>query len=794
MRWQEAQELLEAAWGAVQEAEDEDLLETFQQAQADRRLAHELYRLQEQRYAIGERYEQPGPIKDRYEEIFRSHGFDVLEGPIESLADRIRASAVREEILAAIDDWTVSSTKNHQRLLRVAARVDATNRWRKRLLQVKALRDRKKMLLLLDEAKKEPLSPSTAVLLANLIGEFTPEVVEVLARTRAGNEDNFWLHLALGDGLAVPRESYVEQRDLARQNEAIGYYLVALAANRDSFVVHNNLAMALVTKGNLPEAIDEFRQAITLARGNGRLHNNLGVALFTGGEVDAAIRSYREAIRLDGKLARFHANLGIALAAKGKLAEAITSFREAIRLDQKDAVSHANLGSALGEKGDMEGAIRSFREAIRLDPRLASAHTNLGLAQAARGDLEEAIRSFREAIRLNPADAAAHNSLGTALQARGDRESAIRSYREAIRRDPKMARAHANLGIMLSDKGDVEGAIRSYREATRLDPTDAAAHNSLGAALQAGGDVEGAIRSYREAIRLDPKMARAHTNLGIALVSRGNWPAAMLCFREAIRRDPTYGAAHCNLGMGLANEGDLVGAIRSFRETVRLMPDFALAHAALGQTLMKYGDFAAARIALRRAVELLGAEAPTYKVVVAELARCQRLLRLEQTLDAVVAGKRVPPDSRERIALADLAGRPAKQLYGNAVHLYCDAFDAEPPLADRHRYHAACAAVLAGVGRGKDAGKLDEADRVLLRYTALGWLQEECTEHARKVKGGSSSAANQSRETLLRWRKDADLASVRDPELLLKLPEAEQVAWRNLWAQVDALLAAVPQR
>jgi hypothetical protein len=30
---------------------------------------------------------------------------------------------------------------------------------------------------------------------------------------------------------------------------------------------------------------------------------------------------------------------------------------------------------------------------------------------------------------------------------------------------------------------------------------------------------------------------------------------------------------------------------------------------------------------------------------------------------------------------------------------------------------------------------------------------------------------------------------VRDPGLLRKLPEAEQVAWGNLWAQVDALLA-----
>ena len=39
------------------------------------------------------------------------------------------------------------------------------------------------------------------------------------------------------------------------------------------------------------------------------------------------------------------------------------------------------------------------------------------------------------------------------------------------------------------------------------------------------------------------------------------------------------------------------------------------------------------------------------------------------------------------------------------------------------------------------------------------------------------------------WQEDADLATVRDRDALRKLPEAEQVAWRNLWAQVNTLLA-----
>jgi hypothetical protein len=41
---------------------------------------------------------------------------------------------------------------------------------------------------------------------------------------------------------------------------------------------------------------------------------------------------------------------------------------------------------------------------------------------------------------------------------------------------------------------------------------------------------------------------------------------------------------------------------------------------------------------------------------------------------------------------------------------------------------------------------------------------------------------------LRHWQRDPDLAGVRDPEGLAKLPEIERMAWRDLWTDVDALL------
>jgi hypothetical protein len=44
------------------------------------------------------------------------------------------------------------------------------------------------------------------------------------------------------------------------------------------------------------------------------------------------------------------------------------------------------------------------------------------------------------------------------------------------------------------------------------------------------------------------------------------------------------------------------------------------------------------------------------------------------------------------------------------------------------------------------------------------------------------------------WRRDSDLASVRDPAALDRLPENERAAWQALWRDVDALAKRVAKK
>ena len=71
-----------------------------------------------------------------------------------------------------------------------------------------------------------------------------------------------------------------------------------LRLKADDYVSYNYLGIALAKKGQINEAISQFREAIRLKPDYADAHYNLGNAFFTKSQTDEAISEYREAIRL----------------------------------------------------------------------------------------------------------------------------------------------------------------------------------------------------------------------------------------------------------------------------------------------------------------------------------------------------------------------------------------------------------------------------------------------------------------------------------------------------------------
>jgi serine/threonine-protein kinase len=582
-------------------------------------------------------------------------------------------------------------------------------------------------------------------------------------------------------------------REKKQLEDAIREYRTAIGLDPKLAKAHNNLGVALAEEKQLDEAIREFRTAIDLLPKDASAHYNLGNALYAKRQLDEAIREFRTAVDLDPNADVAHGNLGSALRDKGQLDEAIREYRTAIDLNPKSARAHYNLGCVLSDKNHLDEAIREYRAAIEIEPMYANAHGNLGLALYHNKQLDEAIREYRRAIDLDANDPTPHNNLGTALRDKNDLEGAIVHLRKAIDLDAKYSKPHTNLGLVFADKQQWDKAIQEYCTAIDLDAKDAAPHNNLGAALFATQRLEAAIREFRAGIKLDANDAEVHRNLGVALYAQGHLDEAMGEFRKAIELDPRYPQAHNDLGVALKDKKQLDEAIRELSKAIDLDPKFARPHGALGETLLQLGRFTEARNSTRRCLDLMERDDPLRQLVTQQLQRCERLMRLDQKLAAILdEEKEKPGDNAERLGLARLCQQPFKKLYATSFRFYAEAFAHDAKLADdmqqQHRYNAARAAALAGCGQGKDADKLDDKDRPRLRKQSLDWLRIDLIFWTKQAETDKAADRAMLVQTLKHWQEDPDLAGVRDKSALEKLTDAERAEWEKLWADVAELL------
>jgi hypothetical protein len=58
----------------------------------------------------------------------------------------------------------------------------------------------------------------------------------------------------------------------------------------------------------------------------------------------------------------------------------------------------------------------------------------------------------------------------------------------------------------------------------------------------------------------------------------------------------------------------------------------------------------------------------------------------------------------------------------------------------------------------------------------------------KRAEGGPSQAQAAVQQALQHWQRNIDLAGLREPAALAKLPEAERAEWQKLWADVDPTL------
>lgn len=137
-------------------------------------------------------------------------------------------------------------------------------------------------------------------------------------------------------------------------------------------------------------------------------------------------------------------------------------------------------------------------------------------------------------------------------------------------------------------------------------------------------------------------------------------------------------------------------------------------------------------------------------------------------------------------AYANLARSLAAQgQLVNAAACQRKAIEAQPnDLRTAHRYNAACFASLASASADTTAEPLNDTDRAAWRTQARDWLTADLSAWQALA---DSTSDFRPQVALAHWQTDPDLAPVRDPEPLARLPETEQQQWNEFWRRVEEL-------
>ncbi|XP_052282450.1 UDP-N-acetylglucosamine--peptide N-acetylglucosaminyltransferase 110 kDa subunit-like isoform X6 [Dreissena polymorpha] len=344
---------------------------------------------------------------------------------------------------------------------------------------------------------------------------------------------------------------------------------------------YSNLGNVYKERGQLSEALENYRHAVRLKPDFIDGYINLAAALVAAGDMEQAVQAYVTALQYNPDLYCVRSDLGNLLKALGRLDEAKACYLKAIETQPSFAVAWSNLGCVFNAQGEIWLAIHHFEKAVALDANFLDAYINLGNVLKEARIFDRAVASYLRALNLSPNHAVVHGNLACVYYEQGLIDLAIDTYKRAIELQPNFPDAYCNLANALKEKGKVRKAEDCYNTALTLAPNHSDSLNNLANIKREQGNTEEAVRLYLKALDVFPEFAVAHSNLASVLQQQGKLHEALLHYKEAIRINPTFADAYSNMGNTLKEMQDVQGAMQCYTRAIQINPAFADAHSNL---------------------------------------------------------------------------------------------------------------------------------------------------------------------------------------------------------------------
>jgi tetratricopeptide (TPR) repeat protein len=310
---------------------------------------------------------------------------------------------------------------------------------------------------------------------AGLLGSFFPDKNESVSLELARN---FQKHLKKKAGITAtigvasfPTLAYKKSEIMNNACKALDH---ATFFGANSLVAFDDVSLnisgdKLYEKGNIQEAIDEFKLALELDPDNENVRNSLGVCYGLLSNYDSAIAEFEKAIAIaPGEYMALY-NLGLVQLLMKRPDRALEHFLDADKINGNNYEVAFQTGKLYLETGNFKASRPYLERAAELEPSSGPVYRYLGDCYRAHHKPQAAISAYKKALKYNPHDAAALSALGSLFDDQGENpEITLMFLRESIALSPENGLFHHRLGRHLSNQHHLDDALKEFVRAKSL--------------------------------------------------------------------------------------------------------------------------------------------------------------------------------------------------------------------------------------------------------------------------------------------------------------------------------------
>ncbi len=295
--------------------------------------------------------------------------------------------------------------------------------------------------------------------------------------------------------------------------------------------------------GDLPEAIEKYRQAADLAPNTVDYHFQA-----------ARLLLFRSALEYGDQQA-------------ATLDEALEAANNAILANPDAAPGYAILGKIKDWQGNPEEALNNINRALEIDPTYALGQSYLAEALVDLQRWDQAQTTIEYALSLEPGNVDIRRDYAYVLESLGDYVTAATQYEAAMQIEPNLPHIKMSLARIYRVNGRYDEALELFFQVETQYPQNPVVAFEIGRTYETFlGNPVTAAESFERAVELDPNFGSAWVRLGAIYYVQGNYPQTVLALEQALALGIESVDIYYQLGLAYAYQGQCGQALRPLEQ------------------------------------------------------------------------------------------------------------------------------------------------------------------------------------------------------------------------------------